>query len=112
MKLAKKDKQENKKPSLAEMVGMNDTENIAGKSYKIEPLKLKHIPEWEEDGINVGPQYFSMVDENQKKLLDKWIRRQVKTEEGEEMTIEKAVEEGWDVKDLREVLLTIISVSG
>ena len=98
-------------PSLKDLMGVSDKMVINDIEYSVKPLKLKDVAEFQEDQPSVGPQYFAIANPEQKKVTDKWLQRQV-DKDGEPVTLEMAMEDGWSVVDLREVILAIINVSG
>lgn len=98
--------------SLNDMTGGGEIFTVGGKKYTVKPLKLREIPEYNKDSVNVGPQLFSMLDERQKTVVDKWLGKKVEDEKGNPMSIERAEEDDWSLTDLRQCLLKIIDVSG
>jgi len=97
---------------LSVMTGSGSTFLVGEKAYTMRPIKLKDIAEFEEDKLNLGAQFFSLIDEEQKANLDKWLSRYVKDEEGNPVTIEKAMEDDWDLANLKNCVLRLIDISG
>lgn len=97
---------------LSVMTGSGITFFIGERAYTMRPIKLKDIPEFEEDKINIGAQYFSILDEEERKKLNKWLSRYVQDESGEALTLEKAIEEDWDLANLKQCVLRLIDISG
>jgi len=97
---------------LSTMLGSGELTQIAGKQYVIKAIKLKDIPEFEQDKISFGPQYFSLAVKDERKKLDKWFSRYVFNTTGEPMTLDKATEEDWNVADIKGCLLRLVDISG
>lgn len=97
---------------LSTMLGGGNFTEIAGKEYVIKAIKLKDIPEFEQDKLNFGPQFFSLIDEKDREKLDKWFSRYVFNAAGESMTIERATNDDWDLADLRKCFLKLVDISG
>ena len=97
---------------LSTMLGSGDFTKIAGKQYTIKAIKLKDIPEFEQDKLSFGPQFFSLAAKEEREKLDKWLSRYVSNAAGEPMTTEKATEEDWDVVDIKTCLLKMVDISG
>jgi hypothetical protein len=85
---------------------------IAGKSYTVFPLKLKVVAEFTADNVNIGGQLFSMIDEERKKTVDKWLQKQVFDIHGQPMTLEKAMADDWDLADLKTAVKVLADISG
>ena len=97
---------------LSTMLGSGEDFFVGEKKYKVKPLKLKAVDEFSNDKINIGPQMFSMVDKNEREKLEKWFARQVYDEKGEPMTLQQAMDDDWDLSDLRMCMQRIIDLSG
>jgi len=98
--------------SLATMLGGGDFFSVGEKRYKVKPLKLKDIDEFQKDAVNVGPQLYSMINEEARSKLEKWLSRQVFDANNEPMTLQKAIDDDWDLSDLRLCVQKIIDLSG
>lgn len=97
---------------LAVMLGTGDQFRVGEHSYRVLPLKLKDVDEFTSDNLSLGAQIFNLLDKKTKKNLDKWLTRQVRTADGQPLTLEKAIEDDWTVEDLRNCLVKLVGVSG
>lgn len=97
---------------LATMLGTGDYHIIQGKRYKIKPLKLRDHKEFLEDNLNLGSQFFTLLEEKEVAKLEKWMGRYLFDENDEPMTLAKAEEADWDVTDLRKFVKLLIDISG
>lgn len=95
--------------SLAEMLGTGDT--IAELGLHIRPLKLKEVQEFINDNVAVGTQVFGLVNEENRKILDKWLQRCV-SKGGEPYSLEKAMNDDMDLVQLRHVIEKLVDLSG
>jgi len=119
-------KKEATKPvDLPVMVGIGDDFKAKGKSYEVKPLLLAHIPLFMKDNISLDVQIFNMTNEKAKKTIDKWLS-EVTTEvegkkitahycldeNGEPMSLDKVMADGWDLADLRNFFKKLCDISG
>jgi len=107
-----KRKEESPLASLSTMLGSGDSFSVGNKKYTVKPLKLKDVEGFSSDGVNIGPQMFSVVNEAARKNLEKWMAKQVFDANGEPVTLEKAIADDWDLTDLRRCVQTMIDISG
>lgn len=105
-------KKEAKAAPLPVMLGRGEDFYVDNKKYTVKPLSLKAVQEFSEDNLNVGPQLFNMIDDEGKKKVDKWLNKQVIDANGEPMSLDRAVEEDWDLSHLRECIHRMIDISG
>ena len=109
----KKGKEEEPLPvSLSTMLGSGDIFMVGNKKYSVKPLKLKDVDEFSKDAVNIGPQMFSLIDKKRRENLDKWMKRQVFDANDEPVSIKKAIDDEWDLTDLRKCVKKIIDISG
>ena len=99
-------------PTLATMLGSGEDFFAQGKKYRVNPLKLKDVDDFQKDSINIGPQMFSLVNEVERKKLEKWFSKQVFDGKEELMTLQKAMDDDWDLSDLRRCIQKMIDISG
>ena len=98
--------------SLSDMTGGGEIFIVGDKKYVVKPLKISEVVEFNRDRVNVGPQLFSLSDERQTEVINKWLGKKVEDEKGKPMSISRAEEDDWSIVDLRQCLLKIIDVSG
>ncbi len=99
-------------PTLATMLGSGEDFFVGEKKYRVKPLKLKDVDAFSDDKINIGPQMFSIVNKEEREKLEKWFSKQVFTEKGEQMTLQQAMDDDWDLSNLRKCMQKIIDLSG
>ncbi len=98
--------------SLATMLGSGEDFFVETKKYKVKPLKLKDVGEFFDDKINIGPQMYSMTNETERAKIEKWLSRQVFDENNEPVTLQRAIDDDWDLSDLRRCIQKMIDISG
>jgi hypothetical protein len=106
--------------SLETMLGEHNFE-AQGRVYTLFPVKLKHIPEFQNKknivyvpmpNEPVGNRQFAYLQNEQYvKTLDKWLQRQLRFND-EPVTYEMIVEHDWDVDDLGRFLREMARLSG
>jgi len=83
------------------------------KRYKVKPIKLRELNEFFEDQIVFGgSQIFNIATPERKEKLDKWLLRQVSDMKDNPVTLQRVMDEGWNIKDLRVCLAKILDISG
>lgn len=98
--------------SLSAMLGGGETVIIQGKKYTVKPLKLKEVEEFTNDKVSVTSQLFNVLNEEARNTLDKWLQRKVADEKGQPFSMQRAMEEDWELPDLRKVVQAILDLSG
>jgi len=112
--MSNKDKDDKEKlapVSLATMVGQGDIFEAANKRYTVKPLKLKHVPEFLEDNISIGSQLFNLANEEARMKLEKWIPLII-FDGGESLTLQRLIDDDWDLNDLKALLRKTLDISG
>lgn len=102
-----------KETPLSVMAGSGDFFKAQGKKYKVKPLKLKEVDELKNDEMFVFEgQFFNMSNPDNRKKLNKWIEKKATDESGEPLTLEKAMNDDWDLNDLKEFMRKLLDLSG
>lgn len=91
-----------------------------GKTYIVNPISFYYIrkKEFEKDGFFTLSDktnellFSSLISEQGRKLIDKWLKRLVTTIEGETFSLEKMANDEWDSSDLISLFETILEISG
>lgn len=109
--------------SLETMIGRHNFE-AQGRVYILMPIKLKHLSEFRDksnrlfiasDNVSDGYGQFSFLaydkGEDYERLLDKWLRRQLKFND-EPVTYQMIADHEWDIDDLGRFLKEMARVSG
>jgi hypothetical protein len=106
-------KDKNAASDLAKMVGTGDTVSIAGKSYRIIPLKLKEIPLFFDDNIILNEQQiYNIATPDAQEKTDKWLTAKVTCANGEPFSYQRAMDDDWDLDDLKDCLRHLARLSG
>lgn len=105
------EKHEREPVSLSVMVESAEEFVIKGTKYLIRPLFLDEVPEFNRDGLSLGPQFINLSDEERTKTLDKWIQRTVFNADGEPLSLRILIKKHWTLKDLRNCLRKLIDLS-
>ena len=103
---------EKKTASLATMLGTAEQIEIKGKQYYVKPITLNDVDEFVSAGISITTQIPNLWDKKSKEKLEKWLKKYCLGESGEEVTLQKAAEDGWDVKDLKNFIQKLCDFSG
>lgn len=98
--------------SLATMLGEGETFSVNGKKYTVKPLLLKDISSFTKEQISLGSQLFNLMNEESQKILNKWIEKYITDSKNEPMTLQKMMDEEWNVVDLKNAIHKLIDVSG
>lgn len=98
--------------SLSTMLGTSEGFQVNGKTYQIKPMSLKDVEQFMNDGMSLGPQLFSISNDSKKAITEKWLSKYCCEENGEAMTMQKAMEADWNVVDLKNFILKLCDLSG
>lgn len=98
--------------SLSTMLGSGDTIEIQGKTYTVKPMKLKDVDVFVNDNITLGSQFFSLMNDDNKKKIAKWIENYCFDDKGKPVTLEMAMDDDWDITDLKRFVEKLCDLSG
>jgi len=96
---------------LSTMLGSGEEFCAGGNTYKVRPLKLKEVDEFLNDNISIGAQLFNVVNKDMREKLGKWLQKCF-TKDGKPLTLEMAMEDDWDLADLKMAVQRLIDISG
>ncbi len=106
-------KQEANAPvSLSTMLGTGETFEAKGKTYTVKPITLAHIEEFMADNLSLGSQLFNVTNKDAKTKVDKWLAGYCTNEKGESMSLQNAIDDGWDIIDLKNFFRKLCDLSG
>lgn len=106
-------KQEANAPvSLSTMLGAGETFEAKGKTYTVKPITLKHIEEFMADNLSIGSQLFNVASKESKAKVEKWLSGYAVDGKGEPMSLQKAMDDGWDIVDLKNFFRKLCDLSG
>ena len=97
---------------LSAILGLGQEFEAAGKKYTVKPLKLKDVEQFVNDNISIGSQLFNVLNEDARKTLDKWLSKQVFDEKQDAISLEKAMQDEWDLADLKRCVQKLLDISG
>ena len=97
---------------LSVMLGDGGSFDVKGKSYTIKPIALKDIEKFMKDNLSLGVQLFNVSDKKTREKVDIWLTGYCFDEEGNPVSLEKAMDEDWDVVDLKEFFRKLCDFSG
>lgn len=97
---------------LSVMLGEGGILDVKGKSYTIKPIALKDIEKFMKDNLSLGVQLFNVSDEKTREKVDIWLTGYCFDEEGNHVSLEKAMSDDWDVVDLKEFFRKLCDFSG
>lgn len=98
--------------SLTTMLGSGETFEAKGKTYTVKPITLARIEEFMNDNLSLGSQLFNVASKEAKEKVNKWLSDYCTDEKGEPMTLQKAIEDGWDIVDLKNFFRKLCDLSG
>lgn len=109
----------NKTPTpLSVMLGSGEDFEVNGKIYKISPIMLIDVEEFMKSNMNLGSQLFSVSDKKEQAKIDRWLggkgekKGYCYDEDGNPVTLEKAMADGWSIVDLKMFLRKLCDISG
>ena len=105
-------KTDNSPVSLATMLGTGESFEAKDKEYTVKPITLKHIEEFMSDNLSLGTQLFAVSNSDSRAKLNKWLSGYAFDSNGSPMTIAKAMEDDWDIVDLKKFIQKLCDLSG
>lgn len=98
--------------SLSTMLGSGETFEAKGKTYTVKPITLAHIEEFMADNLSLGSQLFNVTNKDAKTKVNKWLAGYCTNEKGESMSLQNAIDDGWDIVDLKNFFRKLCDLSG
>jgi hypothetical protein len=97
---------------LSVMLGSGDFLIVKDKKYKVKPIALKDIEEFMSDELSIGSQLFNITNPERRKKVDRWLTGYCLDEKDNPINLETAMNEGWDIVDLKEFIKKLCDLSG
>jgi hypothetical protein len=97
---------------LSVMLGSGDFLIVKDKKYKVKPIALKDIEEFMSDELSIGSQLFNITNPDRRKKVDRWLTGYCLDEKDNPINLETAMNEGWDIVDLKEFMKKLCDISG
>lgn len=85
---------------------------VGEKTYTVKPMALKHVDEFMKDNLSLGAQIFSLSNAGSRKKLEKWLTGYCYDANGEAMSLQKAMDDDWNVVNLKEFIKKLCDLSG
>jgi hypothetical protein len=107
--------QEAKNPvDLSTMLGTlsGDSFKVGDKTYTVKPMALKHVDEFMKDNLSLGAQIFNLSNKDVKSKIEKWLSGYCFGRNGEAMSLQKAMDDDWNIVDLKNFLKKLCDLSG
>ncbi|MCX7771717.1 MAG: hypothetical protein N2376_01215 [Clostridia bacterium] len=86
--------------------------NAKGKAYRIKPIALKHVDAFVQDNISIDVQLFNLTSKKAREKVNFWLQNYATDDSGEFMSLQKAMDDNWDVVDLKEFFKKLCGLSG
>jgi hypothetical protein len=97
---------------LSVMTGSGSSFSAAGKKYTIVPLTLKDLDEFGKSQMSIGAQLFNLLNPEARKILEKTLPKCIFDENKNPVTLDKMMEDGWNLRDLRLAVEKLCDLSG
>ena len=97
---------------LSVMLGSGDFLIVKDKKYKVKPIALKDIEEFMSDELSIGSQLFNITNPERRKKVDRWLTGYCLDKKDNPINLETAMNEGWDIVDLKEFMKKLCDLSG
>lgn len=97
---------------LSVMLGNGEDFEVKGKKYTARPIALKDIDSFVKDNLSLGTQLFNVMDKKAKEKIDKWLTGYCFDEKDNAVTLKEAMDNDWDVVDLKEFIKKLCDLSG
>jgi len=97
---------------LSTMLGDGEKFHAKDKDYTVKPITLKHIEEFMQDNLSIGTQLFNVANKEARTKVDRWLSGYAINSKGEAMSLEKAMDDDWDVVDLKNFFKKLCDLSG
>lgn len=97
---------------LSTMLGSGDDFEAKDKTYTVKPIALKRIDEFMKDNLSIGSQLFNISNPDAKSKVDKWLTGYCFNDKGESVSLENAMNDDWDIIDLKGFFEKLCDLSG
>jgi hypothetical protein len=107
------------RPASASLFGKGESFEVGEHTYKVLPMSLEEVlgakgvdGEFTADNLSLDKQGWNILIPDARAKVDKWLQRKVVDEKGSPMSMDRAVEDGWDFDDVRSFLRMLAGLSG
>lgn len=98
--------------SLSTMLGNGETFEVNGNPYTVKPIALKDIEKFMADNLSLGCQLFSVATKESKEKIDNWLTGYCIDQSGNPVNLQKAMDDGWNIVDLKTFIKKLCDISG
>ena len=102
----------NSPTDLSVMLNSGEVFLVKDKKYAVQAIALEHIDEFMKDNLSIGSQLFNVSNVKAKEKVDRWLSGYCTDEKGEAMTLQKAMDDHWDLVDLKKFFQKLCDLSG
>lgn len=104
---------ETKKPvPFSVMSGEGDSFIVGEKNYTVKPMLVGDALKFLNEGLSIGTQIFNLAEPKAKAKLNEYLSRYCTNEKDEPMSIDKVIEDNWDVIHLKNFMKKLCDISG
>ncbi len=97
---------------LSVMLGSGQEFEAKDKTYTVKPIMLAHIEDFMADNLSIGSQLFNLTSVEAKAKVSGWLSGYCTNSKGEPMSIQKAMDDSWDIVDLKKFFQKLCDLSG
>lgn len=94
------------------MSGEGDSFIVGEKVYTVKPMLVGDALKFLDDKISIDLQIFNLTNAKTKAKLSEYLSAYCANEAGEAMNIDKIIEDGWTVVDLKMFMRKLCDISG
>lgn len=94
------------------MSGDGESFVVGEKSYTVEPMLIGDALKFSDEGFSIGSQIFNLANPDTREKLDKYLSQYCFSENGEPLSINKVIEEKWNVVHLKNFVRKLVDISG
>lgn len=94
------------------MIGEGETFKVGDKSYTVKPMLVGDAIKFLGESFSIGTQIFNLANKKAKAKLDEYLTKYCTNEKNEPMSINKVVEDEWNLVQLKEFMRKLCDISG
>lgn len=94
------------------MTGEGEPFEIGDKTYTVIPMSVGDALKFLNESFSIGTQIFNLADKKSKNRIDEYLSKYCRNDKGEPMSIDKIVEDNWNVVHLKQFIRKLCDISG
>jgi len=94
------------------MSGEGEQFEVGNKAYTVIPMSVGDALKFLNESFSIGTQIFNLADKKNRKKIEEYLAKYCKDEKGEPMSLEKIVEDNWNVVHLKQFIRKLCDISG